>query len=334
MNSEKRTVRPFRTDARLDGLFAGALLSFGREQCLAGASVAIRDDFERCAVALHLAPQDCFADFVQRLREGVIGTGLRLADTCLVVAARSGYLKSSEVVYSHSLDDPSALMRVPRLDEAGTGERREVFRAATHGVTVDCFLALARTLPADQRVPLVPWRIGTWLSHARFRVRCWEDAELFRPQPLDQEKRMELGLPEGTVTFAEFDGDVADAEADSADVCNFWVDEELLQTIDAQARSGTAEVLQRWLFAEFVSAVIHRYNAVAPGASAPQERIDDIRESLFGRIMLLLAGRGADDERLDALLHVCVKSPAEVIAVAQDRLRLRKAAVASLKGQA
>ena len=271
---------------------------------------------------------------MQRLREGVIGTGLRLADTCLVVAARSGYLKSSEVVYCHSLDDPSSLMRVPRLDEAGTGERREVFRAATHGVTVDCFLALARTLPADQRVPLVPWRSGTWLSHARFRVRCWEDAELFQPQPLDQEKRTELGLPEGTVTFAEFDGDLADAEADSADVCTFWVDEELLQTIDAQARSATAEVLQRWLFAEFVSAVLHRYSAATASSSAPQERIDDIRESLVGRVALLVAGRGADDERLDALLHGCVKSPAEVIAVAQDRLRLRKAAVASLKGQA
>ncbi|WP_420610541.1 hypothetical protein [Candidatus Poriferisodalis sp.] len=334
MSSEKRTVRPFRTDARLDGLFAGAILSFGREQCLSGASVSIREDFERCTVALHLAPQDCFADFVQRLREGVIGTGLRLADTCLVVAARSGYLKSSEVVYCHSLDDPSALARVPRLDESGTGERREVFRAATHGVTVDCYLALARTLPSDQRVPLVPWRIGTWLSHARFRVRCWEDAELFRPQPLDQEKRTELGLPEGTVTFAEFDGDVADAEADSADVCTFWVDEELLQTIDAQARSGTAEVLQRWLFAEFVAAVLHRYGVAALGTSAPQERMDDIRDSLFGRIVLLLAGRGADDEQLDALLNTCVNSPAEVIAVAQDRLRLRRAAVASLKGEA
>lgn len=333
MSSEKRTVRPFRTDARLDGLFAGTVLFFGREQCLAGASVSIREDFERCAVTLHLAPQDCFADFVQRLREGVLGTELRLADTCLVVAARSGYLKSSEVVYCHSLDDPSALTRVPRLDESQAGERREVFRAATHGVTVDCYLALAQTLSPDQRVPLVPWRIGTWLSHARFRVRCREDAELFRPQPLDSEKRTELGLPEGTVTFAEFDGDVADAEADSADVCTFWVDEELLQAIDAQARSGTAEVLQRWLFAEFVAAVLHRYSAATCGTSTPQERIDDIRESLIGRIVLLLAGRNADGERLEALLHTCVKSPAEVLAIAQDRLRLRRAAVSSLKGQ-
>lgn len=331
MSSEKRTIRPYLTDTRLDGLFADTVLGFGNERCAAGKSISIRDDYERCAVTLHWAAPDHFADFVQRLREGVVGSGLRLADTCVVATARSGYLKSSSVIFRHSLDDPSALTQAPRLDVTPTGERHEVFRSATHGVTVDTYVALAETLPEEHRAPLVPWRVGTWLSHTRFRVSCWEDAELFRPQPLDQQRRDELGLPEGTVTFAEFDGDVADPESDSADVCTFWVDEELLQTLDAQARSAAADLLQRWLFAEFVSSVVSHYSAGVSGASAPPDRMDDLQGSLFGRVVLLLAGRRASEDELDSLVRVCAKSPTGALAIAQDRLGLRRSAISSLK---
>ncbi|WP_419842266.1 hypothetical protein [Candidatus Poriferisodalis sp.] len=334
MSSERRTVRPFAIDPKLDGLFDDSVLRFGSQTCSAGSSVAIDDDFERCAVGLCWAANDQFGDFVHRLRTGVLDSGLRLEDTSVVVSARSGYLKSPRVVFRHSLEDPSALIPEPRLDVTPTGERHDVFRASTHGVAVDAYVALARTLPPDQRRLLAPWRAGTWLAHARFRVSTHDDAELFRPQPLDDTKRKELRLPEGAVTHAEFVGDVTDPTADSADVCTFWVDEALLQSIDAQARSAAANLLQRWLFAEFASAVLHQYRIDMDDSSSRSGDLDDLRTSLFGRVARQLAGRHASDEEFTELALRCAKSPHAASAFAQDRFGLRKAAISSLTADA
>ncbi|WP_419919385.1 hypothetical protein [Candidatus Poriferisocius sp.] len=329
MSREQRSIRPYRIDPRLDGLFADSVLQFGSQQCTAGGSVSVRDDFQQCAVILNWMPSGQHVHFVRRLREGVIRTGLRLEDTCVVVAARSGYLKLSGVVFRHSLANPSELSPEPRLDLAQAGGRPEIFRCATHGVTIDAYIALVKTLPQERRKALAPWRVGTWLAHVRFRVKTMDDAELFRPQLLNEQKRSELGLPDGTVTYAVFDGNVTDADRESADVCTFWVDEELLRTIDTQSGSAEADMLQRWLFVEFISAVLNKCRTELGGSA--EIRLDDLRESLFGRILRMLAGSRASDDELNMLARDCVDDPSKAIATAQDQFKLRKAAISSLK---
>ncbi|WP_420437120.1 hypothetical protein [Candidatus Poriferisodalis sp.] len=324
MSSESRTVRPFGPNRRLRRLFNDATLRFGSQHCAADSSITISDAFERCEAWLRWAGDGQHREFVQSIREGVNDVGLRLEDCCVIAVARNGYLKMREVVFKHSLVDPSALVADARLDLAeDAAQRRRVFRGGSHGITIDAYVVLARTVPESDRRPLRPWRAGTWLAHGRFTVRCRNDTELFRPHLLDKEQRARLGLPDGSMMFADFDGDVDDPEVPAADAVTFWVDEELLQAIDAQRRSPASELIQRWLFAEFITAVIHRYaNEAAASPNAGRPTYDEIKGSLIARIVTMLAGRsGADDER-DDLLRDIRHRPELVIARVQDRISL------------
>ena len=332
MNSATRTIRPFDLDKRLEHLLADSVLHFGEQSCEAGRSIVVADGFEQSVARLRWVPDERFADFVQRLREGVSGSGLRLEDACVAVIARSRYLKINETVFRHSLADPGGLASSLRLDEDSSGSRRSVFCTSSNGLSIEAFVALAETVPIQRRAPLQPWRAGTWLASASFRVRCRNDAELFRPQPLDADDRNRLGLMQGTVTFAEFDGgELTDPEAASDDACTFWVDKDLLERIDAQPRAPAAEFLQRWLFAEFLTAVIREFNSTATTSAAPA--YDDLRASMIGRVAALLAGSGAATERRAEVLRQCRDDPAKAIALAQDVLKLRRASLRAFGDQ-
>lgn len=324
MSSESRTVRPFDVDRRLSGLFNDATLRFGSQQCAAGSSITISDAFDRCEVRLTWAADGQHSDFVQRTRELVQEFELQPEDCCVIAVVRNGYLKMREVVFRHSLVDPSALMADARLDLADdAAQRRRVFRGGSHGVTIDAYVALARTVPESTRRPLRPWRSGTWLAHGRFTVRSRNDAELFRPHLLDKEQRERLGLPGGTMTFAEFDGDIADPEVPAADAVVFWVDDELLQAIDAQRRSPAGELIQRWLFAEFVGAVIRKHaHDAAANPDAGGRTYDEMKGSLIARIVALLRGQGGVDDQRDDLLREIRQTPELSIARVQDRISL------------
>lgn len=336
MSSESRTVRPFSVDPVLNGLFADATLSFGSQRCAAGRAITVSDSFEQCEVRLRWAPDGRHSDFIQRIREGVVGSSLRLGDCSLIVVARNGYLKMRDLVYRHSLDDPSGISAEVRLDFVeGVGRRRAVFRGGSHSVQVDAYVVLARTFSEVDRCPLRPWRAGSWLVRGSFVVRSRNDAELFRPLRLDENQRERLGLPDGTVTFAEFQGEVADSEVPGSEAVGFWVDEELLLSIDAQRRSPASEAIQRWLFAEFVTAVIHQYaRDAAVNPDAVGHTYDDCKGSLIGRLAALIAGRSAKSVERDDLLRVMRDSPDLAVARAQDRISLLGSARKAVKEDA
>ena len=332
MSSETRTVRPFNVDRRFGSVFADAVLYYGSQQCEVGGSISVGDDFDRCQASLVWTASGAHRDFVGRIREGVLGSGLKLEDCRVVVVARLGYLKMREVVFSHALADPSALVPETQLDLDDRGRRRAVFRSRSHGVEVDAYVALARTVPAAEHEPLRPWRAGTWLAHGRFVVRCREYAELFRPSPLNEQAREQLQLSAGTMTFAEFVGDMSDPEAQVDDVVTYWVDEELLQTIDAQRRSPAAELVQRWLFTEFVGAVIYEYaRSAAEQPGARDHSYEDVKDSVIGRIVAALAGRGSTVDKRTEALRVFQRQPHVAIAGAQDTLRLLSPALRAVK---
>lgn len=334
MSSESRPFRPFNLDRRLTGLFNDATLCFGSQQCVAGSSITISDPIERCEASIQWAGDGQHDDFVQRIREGVLESELRLEDCCVIAVARNGYLKMREMVFRHSLADPSALMAVARLDlDDGSGQRRRVFRGGSHGVSIDIYVVLARMIAGPERRPMRPWRAGTWLARGSFAVRCRDDAELFRPKLLSNERRASLGLPDGTMTFTDIIGDLDDPEVPAADAVEFWVDEELLQAIDAQRRSPASELIQRWLFAEFAAAVIHKHALdVAENPGAGGRTYDELRGSLIAGIIVATLGRsgGTNDDR-DELLREIRQKPERAIARMQDRVKLLGSARGAVK---
>ncbi len=323
MSSESRTVRPFNVDFTLDGLFADATLSFGSQQCFTGSSITVSDTFEQCEVWLRWSEDGQHSDFVQRMCDGVVGSALQLEDCAMIVVARKGYLKLRDLVYCHSLADLYGLATEVRLDLSQDGGRRDVFRSGSHAVNVDAYVVLARTSFEANRRPLVPWRAGSWLTSGSFVVRSRNNAELFRPQSLDMSQRERLGLPSGAVTFVEFEGEVSDPDITGSEAAVFWVDKELLLAIDAQRRSPANEAIQRWLFAEFVVSVIHKYARDAIMENSTSGRTyDDCKGSLIGRIAMLIAGRSAKSADLDDLLKEMRDRPEQAISRAQDRISL------------
>ncbi|MXW96329.1 MAG: hypothetical protein F4110_02000 [Acidimicrobiaceae bacterium] len=332
MSSERRTVRPFDIDWRLKRSLTDAVLHYGDLQCEAGDSVLVTTEYARRVPTLRWCSDDDFEHFKRNIGLGETEPGFDPALLTLVVTARTGSLKTCEIVLCrpvsecHDLDNPS------RIGERRDGTRWTAFSADSHGAFVDAYVALRRDVDVSPEQPLRPSRAGTWLAHARFRLRCESDAELFRPLPLDEEDRKRLQLPKGTVSFTEVANDVADPSA-GVESARFWVDKALLEAIDAQARSPWAAHVQRQMMASFLTDVIAAHAAREADADGPDDAYEDLKESLIGRVARLLADRSKPRRDRDDVLHICRRDPAMAVAFAQDVCALLPAVLESLESK-
>ena len=304
MSSERRTVRPFSgIDTRLERSLEKAVLSYGDLECEAGASVLVTTEYARRVPTLRWCSDDDFDDFKRNVRLGATESGFDPALLTFIVTARSPLLKTCEIVLCHPVSGCHDLSNPSRIGERTDGTRWDAFLADSHGAFVDAYVALTRDVNVSSERPLRPSRAGTWLAHVRFRLRCDSDAELFRPLPLDDEHRKELNVPKGTVSFTEIDDDVADPSA-GVELARFWVDEALLEAINAQARSPQAAHLQRQLMATFLSDVVAAYATRGSNPDDP-ENYEDLKESLIGRVARLLADRSKPRRDRDDVLRLC-----------------------------
>ncbi len=183
------------------------------------------------------------------------------------------------MVFAHSVSECHGLSNPIDLSARPDGARPDAFCADSHGAVVDAYVALVRDVNTSAGRSMRPYRVGTWLAHATFRLRCDSESELFRPHPLSDEERRNLKLPSGTVSYTEIDGDLTDA-LDGGESARFWVDKELLVEIDAGARTSQAEFLQRQLMADFITDVITAFASQTDGEISSYA---DVADSLVGR---------------------------------------------------
>ena len=331
MSSERRTIRPFRIDPRLERSLENTVLHYGDLECEEGNSVLVTTEFARRVPTLRWCNDADFDDFKRDVRVGATESGFDPALLTFVVTARTGSLKACEIVLCHPVSECRDLSNPSRIGERVDGSRWDAFCAGSHGAVVDAYVALTRDVNVAPERPLRPSRAGTWLAHATFRLRCESDAELFRPLPLDDERRQELELPKSTVSFTQIDDDVADSQA-GLEIARFWVDQGLLEAIDAQARSPQAAYLQRQLMVAFFSDVVAEYARRDAGTDGP-DNYEDLEESLIGRIARLLADRSRPRRDRDDVLRLCRRDPAKAVVLAQDVCAVLPAALKSLEAQ-
>ena len=334
MSSERRTIRPFKIDSRLERSLENAVLHYGDLECEAGASVLVTTEYARRAPTLRWCSDGGFDDFKRNVRVGATDSGFDPALLAFVVTARTGSLKTCEIVLCHPVSDCHDLSNPSPIGERPDGTRWDAFSADSHGAFVDAYVVLTRDVNVSPEHPLRPSRAGTWLAHASFRLRCESDAELFRPLPLDDEDRELLKLPKGTVSFTDVDSDVADPSS-GVESARFWVDKALLEAVDAQAHSPRAAHVQRQMMAAFLTDVIAAY--AARGADqdgpTPYDAYEDLKESLIGRVARLLADRSKPRRDRDDVLRLCRREPAKAAALAQHVCALLPAALKSLESQ-
>ena len=328
MSSESRVLRPFEVADRLAGALRRARFSYGNLHCGADEGFVVEDgSFGMRQPVIEWAAEDEFDDFKKDLVQGAVDTGLDKSLLCLAVTVRSGYLKTCDLVWVCSLDDLSGLERRVDIGERAPGSRWDAFRAETHGAEVDIYVARRRGAGAPSRRR--PSRKGAWLAHVSFRIRCESDSELFKPQPLDDTSRRDLGLPAKTMRFVDIDnGESVTDPLHESSVPILWVDEQLLSDLDAHAATPLAQHLQRQLAIDFIASVVFEFSRLSPEEMSSS--YDEIRDSLIGRIVRFLV-RGGDDAACEAMLRTCRDKPREAVAQAEHAVDILAAAKKSLE---
>lgn len=331
MSRERRTVRPYTVDSALASTLNEATVWLDDLCCVAGSSLTVEDgSFIRSEVRVVWAVEDEFDRFRRQLTDAAWATGVHPQWLRLVVVARTGSLKLAETLLDCQLDGLDGLDRSVRLDAHPNGGRRSVFCADSHGTVVDAYVALSpdwtAASPAERRLPK---RANSWLARATFRLHAKSAAAMFHPRPLDDAKRVELGLPLDTLRYIDLRGvDVQEAIDGTPDV-DVWVDEDVLAALRASNTSAAALYFQRQLVLDFVSAVAFEYAQGVGASSDAAAAYDDLKDSLIGKVVQLTAE--PDDEARDRMLRQCRREPARLVARAEHVLLLRDGVNKSLR---
>ena len=197
--------------------------------------------------------------------------------------------------------------------------------------------------PQQALQPLRPSLRSTWLAQVKFSIACSvSEANIFRFTPLDDANRTRLGIDKHATRFVEIEsGDLTDAMSRS-NMPTFWVDEQLLHMLDSLSSSPLAKLQQIQLAVDFISAVVFefsqqcRYLGSAPTATAAQTPLsyDDVKASIIGKIVNLVAGPKATKDEREHVLKSCVEDPRKVVVWLESSLKLREKLFESLKSHA
>ena len=315
MSREVREIRPFQT-VELAGVLEDTVLRFGKDECAAGGYIEVADpeEYRVRRAEVVWAPEDQFASFTQTLLKGTSGMDMDPQALALVIAVSTAYLKSTEIVYRRAVSELDYLPRRVLI----TDPRPDALRAGFHGATVVTYLMLTRSVP---RVPLKPWRIGTWLARATYRLITPQAGGLFRPAALNAERRAELVLPSRTVRYVELGDHDLLKPVTASGLPTLWVDEDLLTELNARPTSQLSQTVQIQLFQDFVWTVL----------SSPEVQQDDLNgmewsdleKTLVGRIIRLVGGSRIDDDKSRHWIQLLRADPAKLMAHVEHAVGLR-----------
>ena len=319
MSRETRTVRPFRSRS-LENVLDGVRFRFGEEECEPGGSILVDDPetFARNRGEIIWAPVDDFAVFKRRVRESSVRLEVDPSALGLLVTASTTFIRRTQIVLLRSLDDLESLDRVTLITRS---ERPIALRTGFHGAVVEAYVLLLRRLP---RRPLQPWRKGTWLARAKFTIDVDRGAELFRLTPLDNERRVELGIPEKAMRYVDLeDHDLLEPFGNSGPP-RFYVDEKCLAHLSARHSSTVGVALQAQLVHDFVAAVVWHSAVNAAELEINTRSWDDIEDSLLGRVLRFAAGPSASVEDKQMLLKTACTKPEQVLAKVEHFIDIGK----------
>lgn len=328
MSTWSRTIRPFVGIGGLQDVMSQSLLHFGTEPCPADGNLHVDvspHEFLLRPVILDWTTDDeSFTTFRLDLVAGANEAEIPLEDIELVTVASTPFLRVSEIVFRHPLQELDTLPRsVPLIQ----GPRRpRAFSAPHNGFRVDSFLALARS---RQRVPLRPFRKGTWLSRARFVVTTTMAAAILPPAPLTAEVRQRLQLPAKTMRYVEWnDHDVLEPQSGQVDPV-LYVDENLLAQLNSRRGSTTSRSIQVQLVVDVLSQILQR--AAESGDEVRTRTYEDVRDSLVGSVIRIAAGPGATDARRTAVLHDVAQDWGRVMAHVEHAIDVLSTYAAAMK---
>lgn len=321
MNREVRTIRPFEVDDSLARVLDNVILRFGSEKCAAKGRIEVDgpNDYCRRPAEIIWASEYEFDYFKAVISRGVKILGIDLSAVSLMITASSSYLKITEIIFNHPI---SAIERLPMKVNL-SNPRPKALSTGFHGGVIDAYLLL--TKEAEPQA-LRPWRKGTWLARANFRLSS--QTRLFRLTPLNDEQRTRLDLPKGVARYLDMSDHEPLRSYDNSYPPTFYVDENLLAKLDSQPNSKISRFLQVQLVQDFILGVIN-----SP-AVQEDDSIDldwgDLSSTLVGRILNFITGPRASANRKMALFEEIRDNPSLVAARVEDAIGLRKELLVAL----
>jgi len=264
-------------------------VQFGSERLESGARWSTTPEkFLSAPLAIVFArDEESLEGFRSSLLAGLEESGVRASDVEMLAICSTSRLKIAEICWRLPLDDLAGLPAY--VDVSSGGQRPKALTTPFGGCQIDLYVCLSRDRKAG---PLRPWRKGTWLGHVSYSISTSLGETGFTLLPLNDEKRIELGLPKGTLRYIAVD-DPTDPTVEE-DGLTFWLDEELLARLALTPTSHGAKSFQRQLFLDAMAAIVREG---LRSTELRHQSVADIEGSLLGKLIDLVAGpRGAQTE--------------------------------------
>ena len=226
------------------------------------------------------------SELVSAAQAAVTGAGLSDADVVVRVTGMTRRLRLSEVLAELEVGDLGRLF--DGVEIARGLDRPEVLQAPFGGC--DLWFDLLLRNEMAEKLPLRPWRKGTWLARASFRLGTAPGTIGFTPLALTDEHRKRLELPEGTVRYVEIGIGLLDKPTGNEDII-LWMDADLLSTLASYPKSVVAANLQRQMLVDAVTSIVFRAAGDDSVKDTPESQV---RDTLLGRV-LQMSGVVGDD---------------------------------------
>jgi hypothetical protein len=300
MSSETRIVRPYVGVGQIQSALEFGYVHIGSDSVSPNGRQTVQTlSYLAERVILELATEDHFATFGDCLRQGIAAASLSDRDVELIAVLRTPRLRSAEVVWRRLASELSERDRVVRL--AAGNERPRALRTPHGGCEISLYAVLSHNLNPQ---PLRPFRKGTWLGRAVFRLVTDLADVGFIPIPLDDHQRTMFGLPKGTLRYVVVE-EVLDPEA-VVDSVQLYVDEHILAELTLSPFTPGAKTFQRQLFLDTIRAIVHL--AARELSARDVVSIHDIEGSVTANLIQRVAGQEDhvnSDRRQQLLARLC-----------------------------
>lgn len=325
MSTESRDHRPFVVDASLESTLSRVKLRCGDQHCLPNGRISLsRASFLHYTPILEFADDETrMTEYRRTLREALANSGLAPALASIVVSVRSGYLKSTDVVYRLTLDE---LERLPSNIPLVTADRPAGLAAPHHGCDITASIVLARD--NDGQEPSRPRAKGYWMTQVSFSLNNDDHTRLYQIRKLTPETRGERGLGADVTKYLEVsDSKDLVAPLDEGTIPILWLDEEVADAVDSPVNNSVSSLVQYDLAIYFLQECVRQFATYAQHETEGtyhEWNIQDIKQSVMGEIIRLAAGRDATDEALQNLLESAQSEPEKFCANLEDMYELRR----------
>jgi hypothetical protein len=203
------------------------------------------------------------------------------------------------------------------------------------GFSIGLILTLGTTR-RQEKTSLTPWRRHTILAEQIFSFAPSDDGLGFEIKKLDDEVRRHYRLPSGCTTFVLAQGSPLEVGTISQ-ASVLYVDEKILQRIQAAPNSRQARGYQRTIGAELVGDLIMRSHAELQRAEHIHSSLSDLEGTLASRIVSLLWQKAKPSSgprlRPEDVYQELVTEPQRLVCRAQALFNLRPLIIDTLSGE-